>query len=88
MEAYLNPYSLDFVEADIIAAPVVKAGRSRAFVPRHVLRGFELAAVFQVGGEAGGAESVVADFGFDRSRITPRSRSRPICSLARSQRRA
>ncbi len=47
----------------VIAAPVVKAGRARAYVRRHLPSGFEKATVLEVGGDAGRAEAVVADAG-------------------------
>jgi hypothetical protein len=50
-------------EAQFIAAPVVKAGRARAYVRRHLLSGFEKATVLEVGGDADRAEAVVADAG-------------------------
>ena len=56
-----NQYPLDLIERDLIVAPVVEAGGSRALVIGHLLRDLELAAVAQVLGDAGGAEGVAAD---------------------------
>jgi hypothetical protein len=57
--------SLHLVERHGIVAPIVKGGRSRRFMPGHLLGDFELAAVLQVRGDPGGAEAVGADFGPD-----------------------
>ena len=40
----LNQYPLDLIERNLIVAPVVEAGGPGAFVVRHLLRHFELAA--------------------------------------------
>ena len=47
------------------ARPVVEAGGAGAFVVGHLLGDFEFAAVAEVFGDAGGAEAVAADSGFD-----------------------
>jgi len=41
-----NP--LHLIECDSIIPPIIEAGRSWAFMPRHLLRNFELAAILQV----------------------------------------
>jgi hypothetical protein len=52
---------LDLVERNGVIAPVVEAGCAGGFVASHLLRDFQLAAVLQVRGDAGGAEAVAAD---------------------------
>jgi hypothetical protein len=59
----------------VIAAPVVKAGRARAYVRRHLLSGFEKATLLEVGGDAGRAEAVVADAGLMPRRVRGRLRA-------------
>jgi hypothetical protein len=60
-----NHDPLDLIERDLIVAPVIEAGGARALMVGHLLRDFELAAVAQVFGDAGGAEGVIADPGQD-----------------------
>ena len=50
----LNPHALDFADADVIVAPVIEAGGFGVGVPGHALGDFELAAVGQIVGYAGG----------------------------------
>jgi hypothetical protein len=56
-----NQYSLDFIESELIVAPVVEAGGAGALMVRHLLRDFELAAVPQILRDAGRAEGVATD---------------------------
>ncbi len=75
-----NP--LDLIERDLIIAPIVELGRSRAFVRRHLLRVFEQPAVEQIDGDPRRPKRVTAQFrddpGGDRTshdhppRILPR----------------
>ncbi len=58
-----NPF--DFIETDLVVAPVVEAGGAGALVVRHLLRHFELAAVAQIFRDAGRAEAVAADLRLD-----------------------
>ena len=44
---------LDLIEGNLILPSVVELGRPRVLVVRDVLRDFELAAVFQIRGDAG-----------------------------------
>ena len=69
---------LDLVEADVVAAPVIKLGGARRCVVRHRRGLFERAAIFQIGGDAGRAERVVADRRGDagRERAAPHHRIR------------
>ena len=66
--SYSNPDPLDFAHADVIVAPVVKAGGFRVRVTGHALRDLDAPAVRQVIRNPGRAESVAAYRGFD-SRI-------------------
>lgn len=61
----LNPHTLDFIEAHLVVAPIVKLSRSRGTVVRHGRRDFERAAVLQIDGDAGRAETVVSYLGRD-----------------------
>ena len=57
--------ALDLVERDLVGAAVVEAGGAGAFVVGHLLGDFEFAAIAEVFGDAGDAEVVAADLGFD-----------------------
>jgi hypothetical protein len=48
--------------SDLIVAPVVEPGGAGGFMAGHLLGDLELAAVLQIGGDAGGAEAVGADW--------------------------
>jgi hypothetical protein len=61
----LNRDSLDLIERDLISSAVVKLGRARAGVRRHLLGLFQRAFVVQVIGDAGGAEGMATDRRFD-----------------------
>ena len=50
---------------DLVRAAVIEARRARAFVVGHLLGDFQLAAVAQVFGDAGGPEAVATDFRLD-----------------------
>jgi hypothetical protein len=56
-----NEYSLHLVERHLLGPPVVKLRRARAGVVRHLRGFFERAAVLQISGDAGRAESMIAD---------------------------
>src|ERR1039457_4518683 len=60
----LNHDPLHLIERDLIAAAVVKPRGARGFVRGHLLRHFQLAAVFEVRGNSGCAERVAPDQGF------------------------
>ena len=49
------------VDTDVIVAPVVETRGLGVRVAGHALRDFELAAVREVAGDAGGAEGMAAD---------------------------
>jgi hypothetical protein len=53
--------SLDLIEADLVAPAVIELRRARTGVVGHGCCVFECAAILQVGGDAGGAEGVVAN---------------------------
>ena len=56
----LNRDPLHFVQRDVIAGTVVELGCARGFVSGDGLGVLDGAAVFQVGGDAGGPEGVTA----------------------------
>ena len=58
--SYPDPF--DLVEGDLVQAAVVEAGGAGAFVVGHLLGDFQLAAVAQVFGDAGGPEAVATDW--------------------------
>ena len=58
-------HALDLVQRDGVIAPVVEARSAGRLVPGHLLRHFQLAAVLQVRGDAGGAEAVTQNLGLD-----------------------
>jgi hypothetical protein len=62
---HLNRNPLHFVERNLILSPIVELRRSRRLVVGDVLRGFKLALVLQVRGDAGRPESLVPDPHFD-----------------------
>jgi len=62
-----NPHPLDFVERHFVRAAVVDLGG--AGVVGHGGGLLQRAAVFETGGDAGGAEGVVAGFGCKIARI-------------------
>ena len=61
----LNGDSRYFVQRDLLLAAVVEHGGAGKLVVGDVLRRFQGAVVLEVGGDAGGAEGVVADAGLD-----------------------
>lgn len=61
----LNRDPLDLVWRDLVVGSIVEIGRSQRLVRRDLLRVFERSAILEVGGDAGGAERVATDFGFD-----------------------
>ena len=65
--SYGNP--LNFIERDFVIAAVVEFGRPRRFMVGDLLRNFQLAAVFQIRRNAGRAEGMIADAGFDAGRF-------------------
>jgi hypothetical protein len=56
-----NP--LDLVERDLIAAAIIKLGRARALMRRHLLGVLKERAVEQIDGDAGRPEAVAAEPG-------------------------
>jgi len=71
----------DLVEGNVVAAPVVEAGGAGRLVVGHLLGDFELAAVLEIGGNAGGAEGVAADLRLDPGRQRPPSNHPPHIGL-------
>jgi len=57
--------ALDLVERDLVRGAIVELGRARRLVSGDLLRVFQRTAVFEVGGDAGGAERVAADLRLD-----------------------
>ena len=57
----LNSNLLDFIERDLVVCAVVELGGTRALVGGHGLSVLERAAIVEIGGDAGGAEGVIAD---------------------------
>ena len=51
----------DFVQVDLVGAPVVEAGGPGRLVVGHLLSDLQLAAVAKVLGDAGSAEAAAAD---------------------------
>ena len=60
-----NPNPRHFAGADTVVSPVVEAGGFVVGVSGHALRYVELAAVYEVIGDAGGTEGVAADCRFE-----------------------
>jgi hypothetical protein len=56
-----NHHALDLIEREFTAPPVIELRGARAGMVRHAGRLLERAAVFQVGGDPGRAEAVIAD---------------------------
>src|SRR5271165_2661793 len=56
-----NRNPLDLVKRDLIASAIIELRRAGAFVRRHGLRILQGAAGFEIGRDAGRAESVAAD---------------------------
>ena len=53
----------------MVLAPIVELGGAGGGMRRHLTGLLQRAAVLQVGGDAGAAEGVVADFGGDADRL-------------------
>jgi hypothetical protein len=49
------------VKVDLVVTPIVESGCSRAFVSGHGLSNVDLAAIFDVLRNSGGAEGVISD---------------------------
>lgn len=58
-----NPDPLIFVQRSFIVAPVVQLSGARGGMVRHLLRILQGAFTFQVIGDSGGAQTVIADVG-------------------------
>ncbi len=71
VEETLNGDPFHLVQRNLILPPVVELGGPWGLVVGDVLRRLERAAVLQVGGDAGGAEGVVADPGLDAGGLCP-----------------
>jgi len=65
----LNRNPLDLVERNFIISPVIELGCPRRFVVRDLLRDLEFTAVFQIRGDAGCTESMIANPRFDAGRF-------------------
>ena len=63
-----EPDPLHLVLREPLLGAVIKLGRARAFVRRHLLRAFKRAAIGEVSGDAGRAEGVIADRRVDAGR--------------------
>jgi hypothetical protein len=57
----LNRDPLHLVERDLVAGAIVELGGARTFMRGHGLSIFYSAAGFEIGGDARGAEAVIAD---------------------------
>jgi hypothetical protein len=66
-----NEDALDFIEADLIIAPVIELGGAGRGVVGDHRRLLERATILQVGRDAGGPEGVIADPGADACRPRP-----------------
>src|SRR5258708_29475380 len=62
---FLDRDSLDFVERNLVLSAVIKLGCPRRFVVSDLLRHFQLAAILQIRSNAGRAEGMIANPGFD-----------------------
>ena len=67
----LNGDPFHFVQRNLLLPPVVELGGPWGLVVGDVLGRLERAAVLQVGGDAGGAEGMVADPGLDAGGLRP-----------------
>lgn len=56
---------LNFIERDLVIAPVVELRGASALVRGHLLRVLEQSAVGEIDGDPGCPERVAAEFGFD-----------------------
>lgn len=65
----MDPF--DLVKTNVVAAPVIQLRRPRRRVVGHRGGIFERAAVFQIGGDTGRAERVIADLRADAGRERP-----------------
>jgi hypothetical protein len=61
----LNAHALDFAHCDGIVAAIVEAGSLGVGMSRHTLRDFELTAVGEIVGDAGGPKSVTTNCRFE-----------------------
>jgi hypothetical protein len=90
----LDMYSLDLVQTDVVVTPVIELGGARRRMIGHRGGVLERAAVFQIGGDAGRAERVVADHRADAGSLGPalhhrvrvRLRQWPVAELSRAAR--
>jgi hypothetical protein len=57
------------IERDEVFPPIIELCRAGGSMRRHLARLLERTAIFEVGGDAGAAEGVVADFGGDAGRL-------------------
>lgn len=57
----LQPNALNLVLRQPLLRPVIKLRRARALVRRHFLRVLQRVTVREIGGDATGAETVIAD---------------------------
>jgi hypothetical protein len=70
---FLDCDSLNLIERDFVLPAVVEFGCPRGFVVGDLLRHFELATVFQIGGDTSRSEAMIADPRFDPGRFRPQA---------------
>jgi hypothetical protein len=67
----LEPDFLDFIERDLVGAPIVESGRPGGLVISHLLGDLELSPVLQIRSDPCGPECVTADLGLDAGACCP-----------------
>ncbi|MNC03092.1 hypothetical protein D3C75_504880 [compost metagenome] len=65
----MNPFHL--IQTDLVPTPVIQLGGARRGMVGHRRRVFQGAPVFQIRGDPGGAEGVIADRRLDPGRQGP-----------------
>jgi len=70
-ENFSDSYALDLIGRHLIRAPVIELGGADAGMIGYAGSFLERPSVLKVSSDAGGAETVIADFGFDAGRFRP-----------------
>src|SRR5688572_19751363 len=80
--ALSDPNPFDLIEREAVQPPVVELRRARARMVRHRRRRLEVAAAFEVGGDPGGTQAVIADPGRDAGTLGAAANHRVSLGLA------
>jgi hypothetical protein len=71
VRSHSNPHAFVFIERELVAAPVIEFRGARRRMVGHGLRVLERALAFEIVGNAGGTQRVIANCRFDAGLFGP-----------------